>query len=214
MKNLFNKVFMEADGGGGGGAPAPEVEPNTPEVEPNTEPIARINMFDDEGNKDTNGSTDKDNEEKLVPEKYEYELPEGIEITPEIDEKFSSIAKELNLTQEQANKLVGLHTSILQSQMQKQEEIMDSWAKECKNQGLVGREQMANAVRAVNTFGGGEFRDMLVQTGLQNHPSMQKFLQNIGDLIKEDDGSAGDNHQAKKELNAAELFFKNSQDFR
>lgn len=175
------------------------------------DPNSRIDMFGqhDDGAKDDGQKADDGQSEQKpdVPEKYEYELPEGIEITPELDAKFTEIAKGLGLNQEQANKMIGLHTSILQSQIADQEKQIDTWAEECKQRGLAGKEQLSDAVRAVDTFGGGEFKDLLIQTGLQNHPAMQSFLQNIGGLLREDTGTSGEGHE-KEDLHS--IFFPNS----
>ena len=176
------------------------------------DPSGRIDMFgqkDSETKDDDQKADDGQSEQKPdVPEKYEYELPEGIEITPELDAKFTEIAKGLGLNQEQANKLIGLHTSILQSQIADHEKQIDAWAGECKQRGLTGKEQLSDAVRAVDTFGGGEFKDLLIQTGLQNHPAMQHFLQNIGGLLREDTGTSGDKGHSTEDLHS--IFFPNS----
>lgn len=172
----------------------------------------RIDMFNPEdktGEGEGSAGEDKNQEPKPgVPEKYEYQLPEGIQITPELDAQFSKIAKGLGLNQEQANQLIGLHTSILQSQIADHEKQIDTWADECKKRGLAGKTQLADAVRAVDTFGGGEFKDLLVQTGLQNHPAMQHFLQNIGGLLHEDTGTSGEKGHETEDLHA--IFFPNS----
>ena len=216
------------DGGGDAGAGTQSQDPPATGGESSTganngakadegsggDPVKRIDMFnpeEDKGKSEGEGQAgeDKSQEQKPgVPEKYEYQLPEGIQITPELDAKFTSIAKDLGLNQDQANKLIGLHTSILQSQIADHEKQIDTWAGECKKRGLSGKEQLADAVRAVDTFGGGEFKDLLVQTGLQNHPAMQHFLQNIGGLLHEDTGTSGEKAHEKEDLHA--MFFPNS----
>lgn len=197
-----------------GAAAGSETDPDAgskPGGDEGKDPNCRIDMFGqkDDGNKDDDSKAEDDQSKQKpdVPEKYEYELPEGIEITPELDAKFTEIAKGLGLDQEQANKLISLHTSILQSQIADQEKQIDSWAEECKQKGLAGKEQLSDAVRAVDTFGGGEFKDLLIQTGLQNHPAMQRFLQNIGGLLREDTGTSGEGHE-KEDLHS--IFFPNS----
>ena len=194
--NKFTQMFFEADGAGGGGEPAPSGDPSgepTPagDGDPVTTPK---NVFDDPV------------QEPVVPDKYEFNLQEGLELSPELEADFTAIAKDAKLTQEQATKLIDLHSKVVLDVMHKQEEIVDGWTAECQKQGLISRENIAAAKLAVNTFGGGEAMQVLVNTGVGNHPAIQKMLQNIGGLLMEDqplDGQA----PKSKELGDAELFF-------
>ena len=115
----------------------------------------------------------------LFLDKYEFNLQEGLELSPELEADFTAIAKDAKLTQEQATKLIDLHSKVVLDVMHKQEEIVDGWTAECQKQGLISRENIAAAKLAVNTFGGGEAMQVLVNTGVANHPAIQKMLQNI-----------------------------------
>lgn len=205
--NKFTQMFFEADGAGGGGEPAPSGDPfvtePAPEVEPSGEPTPAgdgdpvttpKNVFDDPV------------QEPVVPDKYEFNLQEGLELSPELEADFTAIAKDAKLTQEQATKLIDLHSKVVLDVMHKQEEIVDGWTAECQKQGLISRENIAAAKLAVNTFGGGEAMQVLVNTGVANHPAIQKMLQNIGGLLMEDQPPDGQAPKSK-ELGDAELFF-------
>ncbi|BDE83805.1 hypothetical protein CE91St52_05820 [Phascolarctobacterium faecium] len=202
--NKFAQVFFEADGAGGGGEPAPSGDPfvtePTPAVEPSGDPTPA-------------GDIDPATQPKSVfdepavaPDKYEFKLQDGLELTPELEADFTAIAKEAKLTQEQASKLIDLHSKVVLDVMHKQEEIVDGWTAECQKQGLISRENIAAAKLAVNTFGGGEAMQVLVNTGVANHPAIQKMLQNIGGLLMEDQPPDGQAPKAKEPTDA-DLFF-------
>lgn len=112
--NKFTQMFFEADGAGGGGEPAPSGDPfvtePAPEVEPSGEPTPAgdgdpattpKNVFDDPV------------QEPTVPDKYEFNLQEGLELSPELEADFTAIAKDAKLTQEQATKLIDLHSKVV-----------------------------------------------------------------------------------------------------
>lgn len=145
-------------------------------------------------------------QEPAVPDKYEFNLQEGLELSPELEADFTAIAKDAKLTQEQATKLIDLHSKVVLDVMHKQEEIVDGWTAECQKQGLISRENIAAAKLAVNTFGGGEAMQVLVNTGVANHPAIQKMLQNIGGLLMEDQPPDGQAPKSKEPADA-ELFF-------
>lgn len=191
--NKFAQVFFEADGAGGGGETAPSgdpfvTEPTSGDSDPATQPNS---VFD---------------EPAVIPDKYEFKLQDGLELTPELEADFTAIAKEAKLTQEQASKLIDLHSKVVLDVMHKQEEIVDGWTAECQKQGLISRENIAAAKLAVNTFGGGEAMQVLVNTGVANHPAIQKMLQNIGGLLMEDQPPDGQATKAKEPTDA-DLFF-------
>lgn len=202
--NKFTQAFFEADGAGGGGEPAPSGDPFVTEPAPVVEPS---------GNPTPAGDIDPAAQPKsvfdepaVIPDKYEFKLQDGLELTPELEADFTAIAKEAKLTQEQASKLIDLHSKVVLDVMHKQEEIVDGWTAECQKQGLISRENIAAAKLAVNTFGGGEAMQVLVNTGVANHPAIQKMLQNIGGLLMEDQPPDGQAPKAKEPTDA-DLFF-------
>lgn len=202
--NKFAQVFFEADGAGGGGEPAPSGDPFV------TEPAPVVELS---GDLTPAGDIDPAAQPKsvfdepaVVPDKYEFKLQDGLELTPELEADFTAIAKEAKLTQEQASKLIDLHSKVVLDVMHKQEEIVDGWTAECQKQGLISRENIAAAKLAVNTFGGGEAMQVLVNTGVANHPAIQKMLQNIGGLLMEDQPPDGQAPKAKEPTDA-DLFF-------
>jgi hypothetical protein len=130
------------------------------------------------------------------------------ELAPAVAEEFTGIARELGLTQEGVDKLVDLHGRLMLESVKAAEAQRTGWADECAKQGLATDQGMANARLAVKTFGGSAAMDALIQTGAAWHPAVQKFLQNIGSLLQEDNGTDG--KPAGKNPSAADMMFPNS----
>ena len=142
-----------------------------------------------------------------VPETYEFNLPEGLTISDEQKEAFSAVAKEAKMTQEQANSLLKMHADIVMEQQRQAEEIKNQRMNECAKQGLNTPENLAAAKIAVDTFGGGDAMNALIESGAAYHPAVQAFLQRIGHLLKEDNAPDG---KAATQQTAADLLFANS----
>ena len=185
--------------------PAPETEKQTAEEKvPFDFPPAP------EGESEPKGtSEEKLQEEIVVPEKYEFHLPEGLMMTPEIEEKFTAIAKGMKLTQEQADGLIGLHSEIMLNAMKQAEAQKDAWVDECHKAGLSKPEKLDMAVKAVKAFDEtGKVMQELIDSGLAYSPNVQRFLQLIGSYLSED--TAPDNKPAAQAKSAADLLFGNS----
>lgn len=146
-------------------------------------------------------------QDPVVPEVYEFNLPEGLTVSDEQKEAFSAVAKEAKMTQEQANSLLKMHADIVMEQQRQAEEIKNQWMNECAKQGLNTPENLAAAKIAVDTFGGDDAMNALIESGAAYHPAVQAFLQRIGHLLKEDNAPDG---KAAAQQTAADLLFGNS----
>ena len=203
----------------GAGNPTPSGEVNNPTPVPgegtpaegSNTPVAGNGG---EGANDNNPfkfpDSDNDNQanEPVVPDKYIFDLPEGIQLTDELEKQFTDIAKGAKLTQEQASSLIKLHSDILLDFQRQADKVRNEWADECKKQGLTTPENIRAAKIAIDTFGGGECMQALIESGAAYNPAVQKMLQNIGHLLSED--NAPDGAHAGKETSTADLLFANS----
>ena len=145
----------------------------------------------------------------VVPEKYEFNLPEGLQLTPEIESQFTEIAKATGMTQEQANGLIKLHSDLMLDVMQQATRQKNAWEAECKKAGLTSPEKLQLAKNIVNTFDNtGEVMRVLVESGAAYHPAVLRMLQEMGSLLQED--SAPDSKPAPEAKTAADLLFGNS----
>jgi len=148
-------------------------------------------------------------EAPVIPEKYEFNLPEGLTMTPEIESRFTELAKGMKLTQEQANGLIKLHSDIMLDTIRQAENQKNKWAEECHKAGLAAPEKITAAKLAVDTFDDtGKLMGELIESGLAYSPTVQRFLQTIGGYLKED--TAPDSKPAPQAKTAADLLFGNS----
>lgn len=126
-----------------------------------------------------------------APEKYEFTAPEGKEFDAEVIGQFSDIAKELNLTQEAAQKLVEtMGPKIAERQMAQVEMVRNEWAQQAQSDKEFGgdklQENLAVAKKALDSFGTPELRALLNESGLGNNPEVIRFMFRAGKAISED----------------------------
>ena len=157
---------------------------------------------------DVPGSGDNNPPAPVVPESYEFNLDEGLTITDELKGKFTEIAKGAKLTQEQANALIDMHSSILLDYMHQTEAKVNGWVDECQKAGYLSEENLGYAKSAINYFGGSDAMNALVETGAINHPAVFKMVMTIGQLISEDAPPKGEPPKGPK--NSADILFPNS----
>ncbi|EPY7152255.1 peptidase [Klebsiella variicola] len=179
-------------------APAPVPDPAKPEGD-KQQPGAEGDKPQDD--KTTNGekpkdkpAEEKDQKQEGAPEKYEFQAAEGIELDVEALKDFEPVARDLNLTNEQAQKLVDAYPKILAGVQQRQAEAWqaqtEQWAADVKADKEIGGDKLtANlsaAQRALDQFGTPELKEYLNTTGLGNHPDLVKTFVKIGKAMSED----------------------------
>ena len=137
------------------------------------------------------GKTDKP---EGAPEKYEdWKLPEGVVLEGENKGEVEAIFKELDLSQEKAQKLVDYEVKLRQQAADAAwdtfEKLVSDWGDAAKKDAEFGgneskfKESMVHAVRARDEFGTAEFKQMLDSTGTGNHPEMIRFLYKVGKAL-------------------------------
>lgn len=179
-------------------APAPAVDPAKPEGD-KQQPGAEGDKPQDDKPTDVEKPKDKPAEEKEqkqegAPEKYEFQAGEGVELDAEALKDFEPVARELNLTNEQAQKLVDAYPKILAGVQQRQAEAWqaqtEQWAADVKADKEIGGDKLtANlgvAQRALDTFGTPALKEYLNGTGLGNHPELVKAFVKVGKAMSED----------------------------
>ncbi|PXL81778.1 peptidase [Klebsiella variicola subsp. variicola] len=138
--------------------------------------------------------TEKEQKQEGAPEKYEFQAGEGVELDAEALKDFEPVARELNLTNEQAQKLVDAYPKILAGVQQRQAEAWqaqtEEWAATVKADKEIGGDKLtANlgvAQRALDTFGTPALKEYLNGTGLGNHPELVKAFVKVGKAMSED----------------------------
>lgn len=150
-----------------------------------------------------------------APEKYEaYKVPEGVTLDPKAVESFNALAKELNLSQEHAQKLVDFQTSAIQAAKdqldQNFKEQQKQWADETRKAlGADADKELAFAALARDKFApeNSELRIILQKTGLDSNPAIVKHFITIGKAISEDAFVPGKPALPKTPKSDGELFY-------
>lgn len=128
------------------------------------------------------------------PEKYEFTMPDGVELDAKLVEQFDPVLRELNLTNEQASKLAGVLAQARAADAKAAEEAfaeqVAGWAKQAQDDKELGGaafdENVKSAQKAIAAFASPELKTLLDSTGLGNHPELLKFCMRIGKAIGED----------------------------
>lgn len=159
---------------------------------------------------------EEEGENDGAPENYEFEVPEGMELDEQLSEKFTDLAKELNLTNEQANKLVSMYGDQLVDAQAKQQQQWETtskqWAEDLKADPEFGGSNFEKnaeiAKTAIAKFGDDELKKALNDTGLGNHPALVKFMHKVGTSISEDGFDVSGETVTKKESSPQGLYSK------
>ena len=139
-----------------------------------------------------------------APEFYEdFAMPEGFSFDKESAGDFLTVAKDMNLTQEQAQKLVDLYGSRMLGQQEAQQAQAEQWAVESKKTFKPAEIDLAN--KTLGKFADAEFISLLTATGLGNHPKMVGLFKNIGAQMSE--GSFIDSTSNQSPKSAAEVLY-------
>lgn len=206
--------------------PAPEPAPQ-PAPGASPEPVKDGKKQGDE----TKGKDGKGEKEKPAgaPEgKYELKTAEGVKITPEVQTQFEAIARELNLPQESAQKLLDLAPELSKMQtaqlIQTANEVSNKWAEETRNDTELGgsgdetayNTTMALVAKTRDAFATPELLSLLQRfdakknpngTGLGNHPEVIRLFARIGKSISEDNKVVTSSGVPKAQAEAADKLY-------
>lgn len=196
-------------------APAPAADPAKPEgdkPQPGTEGDKPQDDRPADGDKPADKPDDKEQKQEGAPEKYEFKPAEGQELDTAALEQFEPIARELNLTNEQAQKMVDLYGTKIMPMVQKQQaefwqKTTEQWAADVKADKEIGGDKLtANlsaAQRALEQFGDPELKEYLDSTGLGNHPALVKAFIKVGKAMSEDKVVTGGHESGGSDLISA-----------
>lgn len=104
---------------------------------------------------------------------------------------YSEVAKELNLPQEAAQKLLDKVAPVVEArQLQQMEAVRKQWADTSVTDQEFGGEKLSEnlsvAKKALDAFGSPQLRELLEKSGLGNHPEMIRLMYRAGKAISED----------------------------
>jgi len=167
----------------------------------------------------TEGGTDaKGNQPTSAPEKYEFKAPEGTSLDDAVIAEYSTVAKELGLSQEAAQKVIDkLAPKLAERTAAVQAEAFNAFKNGLEAQTRADKElggdklgeNLAVAKKALTAFGTPELRKLLDDTGLANHPEVIRVLFKAGKSISEDRFVPGGKQPTKGERDAANALYPN-----
>ena len=143
-------------------------------------------------------AVESETSEKEVPEgapdKYEFnaqvaDAPD--ELDPEVLTAFGEVAKELDLPQEAAQKVLDKVAPVIQARQAKAvEEVKQEWFNESQSDEEFGGENLNSnleiAKSSLKAFGTDALKSLLQESGLGNHPEVIRFMYRAGKAISED----------------------------
>ena len=161
-----------------------------------------------------------------APDKYEFnskvaDAPN--ELDPEVLTAFGDVAKELNLPQEAAQKVLDKVAPVIQAKQAKALEIAKAdWVSNSQADEEFGGENLNDnleiAKTALDAFGNDALKSLLVETGFGNHPEIIRFMYRAGKAISEDsyvgnsEGADYSRNSGPKDFNAiANSLYSNQQ---
>jgi len=158
--------------------------------------------LDADGNPIADGDTDAGTEgSDEVPDTYaDFVMPDGVTLDETLLTEAAPILKELNATQEQAQKLMDIAAKQVQASSQKQfddfNQLLEDWRTQSENDGEFGGDKFDENVKvaqnAVNKYGTPELQQLLKDHGMGNHPEVIRFMVKVGRTLNEDvPGSSG-----------------------
>jgi hypothetical protein len=153
--------------------------------------------------------------EAETPAQVEYEafaIPDGVVADESVLGEFKAVAKELNLSQKDAQRLADLSANMALKQQQAARDQQTQWAESAKTDKEFGGDafsgNLAVAKKALDTFASKELRGILDATGLGNHPEVIRTFVRIGKQISED-GSIVRGSKADSASDPAKRLFPN-----
>lgn len=214
MLGHFLQGEAGAEGGQGGGAPAPAPAADAP---PAAAPAA-----DAQPAADPNAAPAQDKPADSAkpaaegaPDAYaDFTTDEGFELDAGVLSDFQALAKELNLSQASAQKLIDLQGKLEAARATGAQQAItaqaETWAKAVENDAELGGEHFEatreTAAKAIQQFGSPELRQLLNETGLGNHPELVRFCQRIGKALSEDNLVLGGTQSGTGEMSIVDAF--------
>lgn len=162
-----------------------------------------------------------------APETYtDWTLPQGATLSVEQKTEFSTYAKGLNLTQEQAQKHLDrelkirndVESSVVSQQQAAVAKLSTDWKAATQADPEIGGDKLqgtlATAVKARDAFGSPSLIKMLDDSGMGNNPEVIRFFAKVGAAMSEDKivqggkPAAADTEQAKLQRMYPSMFQK------
>ena len=143
--------------------------------------------------KEGDGEKKAANEFHGAPEKYEdLAMPEGMEVDKAALEKFTPVARELNLSQKGLQKLADFHAQGVKATQEANAkawaDTVAGWRKEAQDDSEIGGKEynahVADAKTALDKLGTQKLREYLDTYQAGSHPEVIRFMAKVGKMLK------------------------------
>lgn len=157
------------------------------------------------------GETKAEDKPQGAPDAYEFTAPEGREFDPAVIAQFSEVAKELNLPQDAAQKVLDkMGPALAERQENAIAAARADWVASTRADSEIGGDKLAENVALANTafekFGTPELRKLLDESGLGDHPEMIRWAHRVGKAMSEDGFVAGRGNNAADKPTPQKLY--------
>ncbi len=151
-----------------------------------------------------------------APKEYEtFDMPEGMEMNEAELIAFTPVARDAELSQEQAQKVITYEAARVaehtQSQIDAWAKVNEDWKTEVRSDKELGGPAydvtVGNAKTALKAYGTPALMDALVSTGMGNHPEFIRMFSRVGKAMGEDNLSTGG--PAEGVRSAADILYPN-----
>lgn len=146
---------------------------------------------------------------------YDLKLPQGSSLDAAHLDEVKAMAKELGLSQEAAQRLVERDNALLSKSAEQNQamvsEKVSQWAEQAKADKEIGgvnlQSSITDAKTALDRFGTPEFKGMLNQSGVGNHPELIRLLSKVGKAMREDKMVTGSSKPVQDHKSFADAFY-------
>lgn len=122
-----------------------------------------------------------------APEAYEFKAPEGQQFDQKVLGAYSSVAKELGLTQDAAQKVLDQIVPVMQQrEAERFDALRADWRKAISDDKEFGGDRLPAtteaAAKAIATFGDDGLRELLALP-VGDHPALVRFMAKVGKAV-------------------------------
>lgn len=141
-----------------------------------------------------------DADDEAVPEAYgDFTLPEGFDPDTELADEFKAWAKDMEMTQTEAQAAADLGTKMVQRTLAKQQtawnDTIEGWQQAARNDADYGGdtfdENLSKAKGVLKKFGSEKLKQDLDAYGFANHPELIRVFVNIGNYLNPGEADTG-----------------------
>ncbi|MDR3005206.1 MAG: protease [Acidovorax sp.] len=179
-----------------GTASAPATQPSATGAETGSQ---QQQATQEQGTQAAEAGQTQDQQQQQVegaPESYDFKAGEGMTYDTAVIDAYAEVAKELNLSQDNAQKVLDKMAPVIAARQSEQLAALHTdWANSSKADKEFGGEKLSEnlgtAKKAMDAFATPELRTLLNDSGLGNHPEVIRMFYRAGKVISEDGFVAG-----------------------